>query len=239
MPKLIEYPRASLKASLDLAKNVSELGGGAKIATVAEKMGLKVSGAFAALIGAAAKFSLVTSSSGVLSTTPLYREYKLAYTENDANEVLKRAFLAVPLFQKVHQKFYGQKLPIEILDKLIAREFEVDEGIASRVATYLTDAARAAKLLDEQNVFTMVPEGPPQAGENDPEKPSRPDLRESQSNDISNFEDSKGQHYVVQFFGPGMDSKISIREAEDLEIVEATLRKIKRKMGEAGETSPI
>lgn len=58
MPKVLEYPRASLKASLELSKAIADLGGSAKVETVADKMGLKVGGSFQALMGAAKKYGL-------------------------------------------------------------------------------------------------------------------------------------------------------------------------------------
>lgn len=243
MPKIIEYPRASLRASLDLAKHISELGGSAKVPTVAEKMGSSVSGAFAALISSAGKFSLVSHSSGTLSTTPLYREYRLAYSEDDAIKVLQKAFLSVPLFQKVYSKFLGQKLPLDILNKLLVREYQVDEVMASRVATYLVDAARAAKLIDDQNVFVgekgekMDGDGGDDGCEGSTAGPGDDETKKTASK--SKEADSSLQFYTVQFSGPGINSTISIREAEDLDIVEATLKKIKRKMGEASSTPPI
>ncbi len=148
MPKVLEYPRASLKASLDLSKAISDLGGSAKIEIVAEKMGLKVSGSFQALIGAAKKYGLAETSRGQLTITGLYREYKHAYSDEEAAKVLRKAFLGVPLFQKAYDRFRDSKLPIDILDRVLIREFDVDEAMASRVVGYLLEAGRLAKLLD-------------------------------------------------------------------------------------------
>ena len=63
MPKIIDYPRASLSRALALAEAVDKLGGEASDASVADHMGNKVGGAFNALVGAAVKFGLVSKTS--------------------------------------------------------------------------------------------------------------------------------------------------------------------------------
>jgi hypothetical protein len=196
-------------------------------------MGLKVSGAFQAQIGGAVKYGLIASSKGTLSITQLYKDYKLAYTDEDAQSVVQRMFLNVPVFRSVYEKFVGSKLPTDILDKFLIKEFGVEENIASRVAGYLVDGARMGKLIGEDGTVVggktdITPRVP------DPEQPQE--------------DDSKGKldpppalntnEYSVHFRGPGMDSKITVHDEDDLAIVLATLNKVKKKLGEAIQASP-
>lgn len=97
MPKIIDYPRASLSRALALAEAVDKLGGEASDASVADHMGNKVGGAFNALVGAAVKFGLVSKTSGRIKTEPLYQDYKLAYTDVQKQEAIRKFFLSAPL----------------------------------------------------------------------------------------------------------------------------------------------
>ncbi|HZQ42192.1 MAG TPA: hypothetical protein VFA99_03030, partial [Acidobacteriaceae bacterium] len=135
MPKIVDYPRASLRSSLELAAAVDALGGSCTDEMCAQRMSRKHgSGAFNSLINAAVKHGLVDSKRGNLSTTPLYsRDYKHAYSDTQRMEALRRAFLNVPLFKRIHERFVGKALPEDILDKLLIREFEVPEDLARRV----------------------------------------------------------------------------------------------------------
>src|SRR5262245_30603611 len=103
MPRIVDYPRKSLSQSLELAAAVDALGGSSSEEMAADKLGRKGhnSGAFAALVGAAAKFGLVENRKSVLSTTSRYRDIKLAYDEMQRAEALRAAFLSVPLFQRI------------------------------------------------------------------------------------------------------------------------------------------
>ncbi len=236
MPKILEYPRASLMNSLALAKAVGELGGGATKAMAAEKMNLKISGAFSALIGAAGKYGLVDNARGQLATTPLFKEYRHAYTEEEAARVLKKVFLGVPLFQKIYDRFHDTKLPVEILDKILIREFGVEESVASRVSGYLIDAARMAALLKDDNYF--VRDGHDVIGDASapPQNNSMPAVTSLNPDAVAVSVQQKTierapDEYVVHFKGPGIDSEVRVLDEDDLIIVQAILNKVKRNLG--------
>ena len=101
MPRVIDYPRAPLDRALALAEAVDKMGGEATAEMTAESMGNKVGGAFNALVGAAAKYGLIATSKGRLKTEPLFQDYKLAYTEAQKKEAIRRAFLNAPLFEAI------------------------------------------------------------------------------------------------------------------------------------------
>jgi hypothetical protein len=91
----IQFKRFSLRRALGLAEIVDRLGGECSDTTAADQMGNKVGGAFKALIGAAVKYNLVSYSKGQIKTEPFYQDYKLAYSEDQKAEALRRAFLNV------------------------------------------------------------------------------------------------------------------------------------------------
>lgn len=232
MAKEIEYPRAALKRSLDLAQAAYELGGSSTAEMCAHKLNKKLGGSFTALVSGAAKYGLVTRNKGQISTTQLYKDYKLAYSEDEAINVLRKAFFNVPLFEKIFERFQSQKLPLEILDKLLIREFRVNENIASRVASYFVNGAKATGILASDN--TIVSLNDPHGQDNieqDGEGNNEIDLPS-----ITVVESQRGNEFSVTITGPGMNSAVVISDEDDLLIVDLMLKKIKKKISENLET---
>jgi hypothetical protein len=169
MPKLIDYPRASFKACIELAKAVESLGGKCSIDSAAQKLGKKVTGSFKSTIGAAGKFGLLISAGGNLTVTPLQKSIKLAYNEEEKNSILREAFLGPTVFRDLAQRFDGNTLPIEMLGKLLAREFGVDAATATTVANYFIDGAKSVGLLDGTGTVRLNNSEPEKATTTDEE----------------------------------------------------------------------
>ncbi len=240
MPKIIDYPRSSLQNSLELARAVDSLGGDCNVETVAEKSGRKIGGAFTALTSGAAKYGLVSTAKGRLSTTELFREYKLAYNASDAEQALKKAFLRVPVFARIFEKFRGNNLPTEIFDKLLIREFGVSDADASRVAGYFLDGAKISGLLKDDKLVASA----------DPLETSSEAASTANDAATGSSQTSVGQGgsiaptivraavasasttdlFHIRITGPGMDSVIQINEPDDLSIVEIMLRKVAKQL---------
>lgn len=234
MPKIVDYPRASLRAALDLAKAVDSLGGTTSVEMAAEKMGKKVSGAFNALVGAAVKYNLVESRSGKVSTTSLYRDYKLAYDEEEERQKLRVALLSAPLFGSLYQRFAGRELPVSHLDRLLARELGVPEDIASRVAGYFQEGAQSVGLIGPDN--RLLPSTTSDAEITQEGAEADPDASEPGSAAPPTLAAAAGKPandtYSIRVSGPGMNSVIEVRESEDLLIVQAMLKKVERALAE-------
>jgi hypothetical protein len=223
VPKIIDFPRASLQRSLEAALAVESLGGESTPEMCASKLGRKTGGAFAALLGAAVKFGLLENRKQKLHVTSRFRNYKLAYDEQQGRQVLREAFLSVPLFQRVAERFAGKKIPVDILEKLLIKEFEVPDEQASRVTSYFIDGARQTGLLADDGVLSL---GNSTGARSDPDdvaadEPDRPD-------DLVAPKSPEFAHYRVLIRGPGMNSEIQVMEPEDLLIVEAMLKKVRR-----------
>ena len=239
MPRLIEHPRASFKNGLEVAASVDYIGGSCTIDICAEKMKKKVSGAFKGLISAGVKHGLVTMKKEVLSTTELYRTYKLAYDEKEKTETLRKAFLYPPLYQKIYERFKGKDLPVAMLDKILIREFGVEEVYASRVSGYFIDGAKASSILENGKlvdnikvVLTEPTDDIPDDDEteivNNGETQKKVIQQETLNINLSNANDT----FTIAIVGPGMNTKIAINEEDDLLILEAMLNKIKKKLRE-------
>ena len=152
MPKLIDYPRTTYATAWELSEVVDDTGGKCAIDTAARKLNRKVSGSFKAIIGSAVKFGLLTSKRELLSTTTLFRRIKHAYDKQEELLFHREAFLNPPLFTQLCRKFRSRELPVQMLDVMLIREFDVEEINAQAVAKVFTDGARMVGLLDEQNV---------------------------------------------------------------------------------------
>jgi hypothetical protein len=229
MPKVIEYPRSSLKRALELAETVDRLGGECTDQSAAHHMGNKVGGAFSALIAAAVKFGLVSNTKGKLKTEPLYQDYKLAYSELEKQAALRRAFLSAPLFAAIAKRFEGQVLPAHF-EKLLIREHHVSEDFASRIVGYFTEGAKESGIIAPDGTVNSNPqnitgEGALVAGAEDLIGPinTPPELKPPTDTSTAFI-----RGYTVRVTGPGIDSTIAIKDEEDLEIVEVTLKKVRK-----------
>lgn len=240
MPKIIEYPRASFQRVLEMADAIEYLGGKCTVQNCADRLGVKVTGSFNALIGAAKKHGLVDSKKETLLTTELYKRIKLAYDENEKRQNLRFAFLAPPTYSKVYEKFKGRELPIQMLDKLLIREFGVDSERAQRIMNYFIEGAKYCellidnKLVDTNNNEVSINDNEDETEEefvetvNSNSNKSQPELQKNETLQLS----ASAETYVVHIYGPGMNSKLSISEEEDLIILDAMISKLKKRMNE-------
>ncbi len=146
MAKKTDFPSASLKKSEALAGTVSKLGGSCTIELCAKAMGSKmkqgtISGSFNMVIRGAIKFGMILRNGDKLSITDTYKDYELAYSDEEKLEVKRRMFLNPPMFSEIIKRFEGKQLPINILDKMLIKEYNVHPYIASRVAKYFVKGA--------------------------------------------------------------------------------------------------
>lgn len=226
MPKIVDYPRASLKSSLELAKAVDDLGGSCTAGMAAERMSRKISGAFGMLISSASKFGLVENKGQKLSTTNLYKDYKLSYTEEEKSQKLREIMLSVQLFQSIYERFSGKELPITHFEKLLIREFNVPSDLGSRVASYFIDGAKESSLIDENNRLIDYSQTLDTGNNNLGNTES---ISDGDVEDIPLKEPQKNiKNYFVRITGPSMDSNIELIEPEDMLIVHAMLKKVEK-----------
>ena len=229
MPSPVEYPRRSLRYALKLAEAVASLGGKCSVETCAESMKKKVSGAFAALVSAAVKYGLVTSKSGQLAVTEQFNKYRLAYDEEEKRELLRQAFLNVPLFSQVFTRFRNGKLPPgDILTKILIREFGVNENRASAIHQYFIEGATESGLLTEDGKFVES-----DAAEREVEQTP---VHDAADQPIATSVATDGE-FSITIAGPGLNSTLVIREPEDLLIVNAILQKVERKLEAASDAA--
>jgi hypothetical protein len=230
MPKQVDYPRNSLQQCKQLASAVYDLGGACTIEMAADKLGKKVTGAFGALVASTVKYGLLTNKKGQLSITNLYREYKLAYTDEDSKQLERKAFLSVPLFQAIVKRFENKKLPVSHFQKLLIREFEVPDQLAPKVTNFFLEGAKQTALMNADNVLSYTLGIT--AEEIQTEDISTPSPEE-RMDDVPPPTDQ--DQYSIRIKGPGMDSVITVNEQEDLSIVQAMLKKVEKRLQKKAE----
>lgn len=225
MPRVIDYPRAPLDRALALAEAVDKLGGEATAESAAESMGNKVGGAFNSLIGAAVKYGLVTNSKGRVKTEPLFQDYKLAYSETQKREAIRRAFMNAPLFEAIVNRLQGQTIPGHF-EKLLVREHDVAADTAPRIVSYFTEGARQAGILNSNGIINgaAAPSGSVQAQPTSPVSDGGNPQDETEADVSAPF--IRG--YTVRITGPGIDSRIAIKDEDDVDIVDIMLKKVRK-----------
>ena len=156
MPKLIDYPRTTYSGSWELSEVVDDTGGKCAIETAARKLNRKVSGSFKAIIGSAVKFGLLSSKRDLLTTTTLFKRIKHAYDKQEELLFHREAFLTPPLFTQLCRKFRSRELPVQMLDVMLIREFNVEEINAPGVAKAFIEGCRMTGLLNEHNIIADI-----------------------------------------------------------------------------------
>jgi hypothetical protein len=263
MPKILDYPKSSFSSSMDMAEAIDSLGGSCEKESCADQMGLKVTGSFSKRIGSTVKYNLITSTKGRLETTDLYRSIKNSYNEEERLKYIKEAFLSPPVYNSLYGTFKGKKLPVDILDKYLIREFDVEDKNASTVARIFLNDLESIGLL-ENGVIKETTDGVKTEISPDTEEDEVEDFTQLNDNDeeVSNRDDEtqpvkynngypdsgvrsqilhienqnrnriekQPNEFLIHVSGPGIDSEIVIKEQEDLLIVEAMLKKVKKKL---------
>jgi len=240
LAKIIDYPRASLRSALSLAEAVDSFAGSCSAELAAEKLGKRVSGAFAAVVGAASKYRLLESKAGKLWVTALYRDFKLSYTPEDAAKQLQGALLSPPLFRAIYERFKGQKLPVGHFEKLLIKEFDAPEAFASRLEKYFLEGAKQCRLLGADNILkdstqvtlaTIQTEYEDQAeADEDVDGPSNEQVitAPSEGLKVTQIMSAGSEEYWLNLRGPGMDFSFEIRELDDLDVIQVMIKKIEK-----------
>lgn len=235
MPKNLNYPLASFQKSYALADAVNALGGSCTIENCAQKMQRKVSGGFMVIISSAQKFQLVNFEKGLITISKEYKLIKHSYTNSERMALLRKAFLAPQVFFMLYERFKGRELPTEMLDKILIREFGVEESTAGRIARYFVDGLKTYGLLNGSTVSDLTNDIVTVAEQAvaEPEKPGikveeEKVVQETKPKNDASFIDQKSIRYELELSGPGINTKVTIVNEEDLLIVEAVLRKIRK-----------
>jgi hypothetical protein len=156
-----QYPYFDLDDSIAVARAVHERGGGActrDVAAVALGYSTTKSGAFVSRIYAAKQFGVIRIEGDTLATTDRAISILHPVMESDAINGRRDAFLSVPLFQKVYEKFKGTALPPDLgLKNLLKNEYKiVEDRINPALRVMLKSAGQAGFFAVAGNKSRMI-----------------------------------------------------------------------------------
>lgn len=165
------YPNKSFTRALEVAEHVNDLGGKCNLQTLAEKMDKKIGGSFHDDVNAAVKFDLILKEKDLLRLSDRFTEIELAYTDDEKQQFLRNAFLLPDLYREVLARFKGKPLPIDVLDKMLIREYDVSKSISKTVGRNLIKGGENVELIQDGKVIEfdfMSTNSPEQSDEGRP-----------------------------------------------------------------------
>lgn len=184
----------------------------------AARLGAKPGGTFGALVSTAAKYGWVSVRRGRVRTEGRYRDYRTAGDEAQRRATLLEAMRAAPLFRRLLDRFAGRSVPTDHLPKLLAREFDVPESAAARVAGYFLEAARAAGALEGDRLRGSVVTA------------SNAPMAERRPRDPRGGESAARAAYTVRVSGPDVETTIALTDVDDLDLLRAVVAKVERSL---------
>jgi hypothetical protein len=112
---------------------------------------------------------------------------------------------------------------------MLIKEYDVDDNAASRIKKYFIEGAKITGLLDSQNKLKVLDtvsssEEESNHGEEVQVIQQIPVSLETNAISLSDLDE-----YVFHITGPGINSRIAIREEDDFILLEVMIRKIKKK----------
>ena len=152
MPKISNYPIKPLTTAIEIAENVDKLGAKCSVQLLADKLDKKIGGSFNSDISASIKHGLIEKNKNELKLTELYTNIKLAYNPEEKQENLQKAFLKPDTYKEILQRFDGNEIPIEVLDKILIREYDVKEAISQTVANNMIKGGESVGLIKNGKV---------------------------------------------------------------------------------------
>ena len=234
MPNRIEndYPQASLKNALAIAHAVSDLGESSSSRMVATRLNKKGGGAFGNKVSAAVKFMLVSRHEQKLHLTELGRKICLSYDEEEKRKLCREAFLNIPLFNTLCEKYSGKKLPVEHFGNVLALDYHIKKRIAPKIAGYFLKGGKDVGLVDgDDKIIPLLEAEDGESSEiSEPRASQRAESPEGvpQQQPAQSPPENRTNSYRVRIWGPGVKlEEVEIQGEEDFSIVEAILRKVK------------
>ena len=153
------FPAYGFTTALDIARRVEESGGGSLTEeTLALNLGLsREEQRVSPEEPCSRQFQLISKQGDTLITTPVAKAIFKPTSGDDAQRGYREAFLSIPLFQAVAERYRGQRLPdSQTLRNVLEREFYVEHARVQQAERMLLDSARDAHLLKHTSDGTYL-----------------------------------------------------------------------------------
>lgn len=188
MSKTPTYPRKSFETAIIIAENVEKLGGKCTVETLADKLGKsREGGSFVSDVSSAVTHGLITREKNGLQITNLFNDIKLSYTEEEKRKNLIKSLLLPDTYREILERFNKMELPIDVLDKILIREYNVNANASKLVANNLIKAGTDLKIIDEKGFVNLSEEIKEVASEIDIER--KVETREKKDEGKTNMKD--------------------------------------------------
>ena len=243
MPKIVDYPLFPFDKVMELANAVDYLGGSCTMADCAHHLKKKMSGGFGVLVSSAIKHDLIARKGDRLSVSELYKKIKFSYNPAEKVDCQRISFLHPVLYRKIYDRFQGKELPLSMLDKLLIREFQVDEKVSEKTAGFFVDGLKRLHMIKDGKLLAsgahpivqpreeLVQTALPLNTREDPaELPQNLSGEDGKVVKTNQLEENKSGKFMLSIQGDGINSTLVIDNKEDFDIIEALLAKIKRKL---------
>lgn len=163
----VRFPYYDQEDAVSVAKALHELGGEAGHDQLARKLGHKTveSGAYRLRLGGAAMFGLIETADRRVRLTDRAKSIFSMHPE-DTRAAMIDAFLDVPLFRMIYERYQGRQLPPEDGLKNVIRELGVVPNQIDRVYSTLMRSADTAGYFSSGRGYLVAPVA---------RRPARPD----------------------------------------------------------------
>lgn len=144
----------NLSQAKELISNLHELGGKATIGLFAEKIEMSEgSGPFRAKLSSLSKYNLVTYGETYVELTDLGIQILNAYSSEEEKLFLFKSLMSIPVFAEVVDRFYYTKLDFEILDRILIREYGVNNKHVQTLKKSFIESSKFIGLLSDEGIF--------------------------------------------------------------------------------------
>jgi len=187
------YPYYNMEDSVEVAKLVHERGGGscspAQLASFLDYSGTN-SGTYLTRVASAKMFGLIVAQQGVISVTERARGIFAPVMPDDCKKAKVDAFLSVPLFKAIFDKFNGTYLPPTVgLRSLLENQFQIVRARVTPAQRVLMESAEYAGFFDTHGDQTRLIE--PAMGATPAQQNNTPEIKQEKTK-IETPERSKG-----------------------------------------------
>ena len=105
-------------------------------------------GAFRMKLASLIKYKLVKTTKDEVELTNLSIDLLNAYSDEEAKKLLFIAFRNIPLFDEIVERFKNTGIKLDLLDRILIREYEVDQDKVSRIRKSITSSLEYIGVLN-------------------------------------------------------------------------------------------
>lgn len=107
-------------------------------------------GAFKGKISSLLKYNLIDSKDNEIFLTNLAINILNSYDEEEEKKLLFKSFINISLFNQLIDRFKNSGINLDILDKILIREYEIDNKNVKKVSKCIIKSLEFLEILDKE-----------------------------------------------------------------------------------------